>query len=101
MASSGVRGSGRLGGSRRGLLVVVVGRGVGLLCVIPVVVAVAAVPGGVCNFRNLELAKVTTLGMAAGEAGLLTDKVGEGGGMEISKGVGRGKQLVNNTGWYG
>ena len=81
-----MRGNGRLGGSSRGLLDVVLGRGVGLLCVIPVVAAV--VPGGVCSSRNLEAPSVTTLGMSAGEAVLVTDTVGEGGGMEISDCVG-------------
>ena len=69
-ASNWARGRGRLGGSL-GLLDVVatvvpkeLGRGVGLLCVIAVV---AAVPGGVCSWRNLEEVSVTT-----GEGGILS-----------------------------
>ena len=43
------------------------GRGVGLLCVIGVITVVAAVPGGVCSWRNLEEVSVTT-----GEGGILS-----------------------------
>ena len=53
------------------------GRGVGLLCVI---VVVAAVPGGVCRWRNLEDVSVTTEDGILSNSPLIAGEVGVGGG---------------------
>lgn len=81
---------GRLGGSL-GLLVLVVvamvvprelGRGVGLLCAIA---AVAAVARGVCSWRNLEDVSVTTGEVNPSFSPRIAGEVGEGGGSNKSE----------------
>ena len=52
------------------------GRGVGLLCVIAVV---AAVPGGVCSWRNREDVSVTTGEESRSISTLIVGKAGVGG----------------------